>query len=378
MIRRSPPLALLGLSVAVWVIGRTGVVAWQQAAIAAVDAAKAPPVGGIALPPIWAPVDLLVSRASDEMFPLPAGPRPALAPHLALAVPRTPDRAMPAATIAVTADETGGQAISRTQLALLARILSPSGGQTSGLVGAFPRAGDLRRRDIGFARARAMPFAAAAPAAQDRWTASLWAFHRAGGLAPPLPGSGALGGSQAGARLAMRIDAGARAEAYARLSTAGVEAGSTEGAVGIAVRPLRSVPVRLAVERRQALSGEGGRSAFAAYAVGGVSSAALPAGWRLDGYGAAGVIGTRRADGFIEGFATATRPIAHVRGVTVSGGGGVWGGAQRDASRLDVDPTLSARIDRVSAPRLQVDYRQRVAGGAAPGSGVAVTLAADF
>ncbi len=63
----------------------------------------------------------------------------------------------------------------------------------------------------------------------------------------------------------------------------------------------------------------------------------------------------------------------------VSLGGGVWGGAQEDAQRLDLGPTLriDARLGKVPA-RLTIDWRQRVAGEAAPASGVAATIATGF
>ncbi|VVT20968.1 hypothetical protein SPHINGO361_150133 [Sphingomonas sp. EC-HK361] len=58
---------------------------------------------------------------------------------------------------------------------------------------------------------------------------------------------------------------------------------------------------------------------------------------------------------------------------------GAWGGAQREASRLDIGPSIVALVPvgRQRA-RLTIDWRQRVAGNARPGSGLALTIGADF
>jgi hypothetical protein len=63
----------------------------------------------------------------------------------------------------------------------------------------------------------------------------------------------------------------------------------------------------------------------------------------------------------------------------VRAGGGVWGGAERHAARLDVGPTAALSFRLGDAPlRLAVDYRWRVAGDAAPQSGPAFTFSAGF
>ena len=56
-----------------------------------------------------------------------------------------------------------------------------------------------------------------------------------------------------------------------------------------------------------------------------------------------------------------------------------WGGAQKQAARLDIGPTASVafRLGEARA-RIAVDYRLRVAGHAAPASGPAVTFSAGF
>jgi hypothetical protein len=217
-----------------------------------------------------------------------------------------------------------------------------------------------------------------APPAADRWTLSGWVFVRPMS-APTTLGQGLLGGSQAGARAAWRLDRMGRAEVYARVVSSGRLGDGVEGAAGVSVQPMRGLPVRLSVERRQQLAGSGGRSAFAAFASGGVSDVDLPLNFQLDGYAAAGIVGVRRRDLFAEGSATMHRRVVEVGPVEVNAGAGVWAAAQPNLERVDVGPGVSARW-RVGElrPRLSVDWRQRVVGDAAPQSGVAVTVAADF
>ena len=60
-------------------------------------------------------------------------------------------------------------------------------------------------------------------------------------------------------------------------------------------------------------------------------------------------------------------------------GGGVWGGAQQGAARLDIGPSLTVDLRLGAAPaRIEADYRWRVAGNAEPGNGGVVTLSTGF
>lgn len=209
----------------------------------------------------------------------------------------------------------------------------------------------------------------------DRWTLSTWAFARPD-RAPSSLGQGLLGGSQVGVRAARRFG---RAEAYVRAVSSGRLGDGIEGAAGLAVRPARSMPIALAAERRQQMTGDGGRSAFAAMATGGVSDVPLPLRLRLDGYGAVGIVGMQRRDLFVEGSAVARRPVVRLAGTEIEAGAGIWAAAQPGIARVDAGPSASALfpLNGIRA-RLSIDWRQRVAGDAAPQSGPAVTLAADF
>ncbi|HST35033.1 MAG TPA: hypothetical protein VLK25_00170 [Allosphingosinicella sp.] len=213
------------------------------------------------------------------------------------------------------------------------------------------------------------------PADGDRagspWSASAWLLVRGGrGQAALAPG-GTLGGNQAGGRLLYRLD-GALAlsgRAYVPLR----RPRGAELAAGIDWRPVARLPVHLLAERRQDLGGEG-RSAFAFTLYGGAEGR-LPAGLRGEVYGQAGVVGTRSRDLFADGMGRVERPIG--RGVGI--GGGLWGAAQPGAARLDTGPSM---VWRPALPRtrlrLQADWRFRLAGDAAPGSGPALTVALDF
>lgn len=213
---------------------------------------------------------------------------------------------------------------------------------------------------------------------RDSFTLSAWLLARSGGGTPAISGQAALGGSQAGLRGSWRLDRAGSAEAFVRLASSGRPGDGAEGAVGIALRPHRRLPLHLVAERRQALAGTGGRSAFAAYAVGGVDS--RPAGPALiDAYGAAGVVGLGARDLFAEGSAVARIPLARLGPADLSAGGGVWAAAQPGASRIDVGPRAQLRWgDGPVRPVLSLDWRQRIAGDARPGSGPALTVGVDF
>jgi len=213
---------------------------------------------------------------------------------------------------------------------------------------------------------------------QDRFALSAWLLARDGNGAPALSGRAALGGSQAGVRASWRLDRLRRCEAFARVSSTGRPGDGAEAAAGVAFRPHRRLPIQLVAERRQAIAGEGGRSAFAAYAVGGVDSA--PVGpVHIDAYGAAGLVGLRSRDLFAEGSAVGRIPLARLGPVDISAGGGVWAAVQPGASRVDVGPRAQLRWrDGPVRPVISLDWRQRVAGDARPQSGPALTVGVDF
>ncbi len=208
------------------------------------------------------------------------------------------------------------------------------------------------------------------PAPPRRWSASLWAIVREGGQTL-LPG-GQLGGTQGGIRLLRRLDSQGALAASLRLSTPSKGIGR-EMAVGIDWRPLRHVPIHLLVEQRLAL--DAGRDAPAALVVGGIGPRSVAPGIVLTGYAQAGAVARARIEPFADGAVRASTPLTPALDL----GLGLWGGAQRDAQRLDIGPTLGIALPVADRRvRLSLDWRQRVAGQAAPDSGPALTLAGDF
>ena len=206
----------------------------------------------------------------------------------------------------------------------------------------------------------------------DRIQLTAWALLRGGeslGLQPrSLASGGALGGRQAGARLMYRFSP----ELAASLrTTSAVGTSQSEVAAGIRLTPIRSFPLSFTAERRQAIGRYGGRSAFALFAESGIYGQSL-AGFDIDGYAQAGVVGIRDRALFVDGAMAFTRPVYR----QFSGGFGIWGGIQPGVYRIDAGPRVSYRV-RPNV-RVHFDWRQRLGGRALPQSGPAVTLAGDF
>lgn len=198
-----------------------------------------------------------------------------------------------------------------------------------------------------------------------RWSASAWAILRDGGdgsLLTPL-----LGGSQAGVRVAYRLDDRGRTAMFAR-AAAPLGNGSAELAAGLQWRPT-AAPVTVYAEVR-ATDGQ----AAPAVGVFGGGAMALPARFRLEGYGQAGLIDRDGVSGFGDAQVRVVRPIG-----PIEAGAGAWGAAQRGASRLDIGPSLALPIAADPlALRVTLDWRHRVAGNARPDSGPVLSLGADF
>jgi hypothetical protein len=208
----------------------------------------------------------------------------------------------------------------------------------------------------------------------DRLQLTTWALLRSQqtGIAGSrsLATGGQLGASQAGARLIYNVDR--RIALTARLSSEVGRRGG-EAAAGVRIQPLLNIPVWLTAERRQMIGRYGGgRNDFALFMEGGLYSMPLPWRFSLDTYVQGGVVGLKSRDLFVDGALTVTRPVFR----QFSLGAGVWGGAQPGLYRVDVGPRLTMRVRQNL--KVHVDWRQRVAGNARPGSGPALTLASDF
>ena len=202
-----------------------------------------------------------------------------------------------------------------------------------------------------------------------KWSGSLWIAARDGSGTTLATGVGQLGGSQAGVRVYRTLTP--ELALTGRLSAA-LAAKGAEVAAGIA---FRQGAFAVIAERRFAID-SGGRNDWSLTAVAGVSAVKLPFGALLDGYAQAGIVGR---DGFADGALRIERPVFTRQSSHLSLGAGLWGSIQPGVARLEVGPQIVARTTVAGRPfRLSAEWRQRIAGTAAPGSGPVVTLGADF
>jgi len=222
----------------------------------------------------------------------------------------------------------------------------------------------------------------------DRWSIDAWAFWRQGSGATPVSQGRVpiYGASQAGGVLQYRLAPGGPHDPrlYARAYKALVQDGERELALGASARPLGRVPVRVAGEVRYTDAAFSDSWRPAAFAMSELPPIRLPLAVQLDAYGQAGWVGGPQPTFFADGQANLTRELPHLGRLTddrlrLSFGAGAWGGAQEDAQRIDVGPTLRLDMGVGGVPaRISLDWRLRVAGDASPGSGVAATLATGF
>ncbi len=233
-----------------------------------------------------------------------------------------------------------------------------------------------------------LPAPAAVSGSARRWSLDAWSFWRQGSDAAPVSQGRVpiYGASQMGAVVQYRLAQNARRDPrlYFRAYRAMVRRGENEVALGASARPLAGVPLRVAGEVRYTDAAFTNELRPSAYAVTEFAPVALPFDTRLEAYGQAGWVGGASSTAFADGQMNLSREIHSVADATnnrvrLSFGAAAWGGAQRDAQRLDVGPTM--RIDltvgRVPA-RLSLDWRERVAGQASPDSGLAATLSTSF
>jgi hypothetical protein len=366
--RDAPALRFLFGCVGGWVLLRV-MMLWNPAIPAAPPAARAP---WVASSPVVGTGGgrAIVSRAVTP--PAPASPRSRAA--------QTNLRIGPfrGASAAATLTGSGGMMVDRhdLRLALMARLLpSPPRGdaRTAAAFAEPPWHIATRRADP----AQGEPFWMRRQ--MSGWSTAAWLYLRDGsGEAPRGIGSSSqFGGSQGGVRLAYGFGATGRLRAYTRATMALERPRQREAAFGLAFAPLAHLPIDVAIEQRVAVGREG-RTALAAMASGGVSDVGLPAGFRLDAYAQAGVVGARRRDAFADGAVVIDRGLGR-EDASLRLGALAAGAVQPDAARVDVGPRLTLRLPDVGqGSRIALDWRQRVAGDARPASGLALTLAADF
>ena len=312
-------------------------------------------------PPPLAPVEA-------PIFSIPTAATPATLVAAEIPAPPVPTPALDAAQVRLIAVSTPAPVwlapLPKLDDWPLSRIASASLSQAQSQRQSIP---------VRTAPATMTPATAAIRPRLDRITLTTWAMLRQIPAGTPLPSDslasgGTLGGSQAGARLAYAFNR-ALAASLRTTSSIGRDRGA-EVALGVRWTPLRNIPLSITAERRHGFGS--GRSAFAVFAEGGVYDRPMPFKMRMEAYAQAGVVGFRQRDWFADGAMTFTRPVWR----QFSLGAGVWGGVQPGVYRLDAGPRLSMRVGR--SMRVHLDYRQRIIGNAAPGSGPAVTIAGDF
>lgn len=215
----------------------------------------------------------------------------------------------------------------------------------------------------------------------DLISTSAWLLIRGGADSPSLAPAGQLGASQAGMRVQLRaFDIGTHLEfgVNGRVSGALGSPHQLEGALGAILNYKGAIPVQVIAERRQNL-GSGGRNAFALILATGIDEKPIIKGFRLSGYGQAGIVGANKRNLFVDGSLRIERGLRIGALPTIRIGGGAWGAAQTGAARLDVGPRISTNVD-VSGVRLNIgaEWRQRVLGNASPGSGPVLVIGTDF
>lgn len=218
-----------------------------------------------------------------------------------------------------------------------------------------------------------------------RWSVDTWALMRGRGAGPLANGAlpATYGASQAGAILRYRLAMfdGHRPEVYMR-STATLEQlqRETAAAIGVSARPLAFVPVIAALEMRLTEQAGQRRVQPVAMAITSLPPFPMPARLRGEAYAQAGYVAGKYATPFAEGQMRVDHGLLRVGPVESRIGGGIWGGIQKGASRLDAGPsaTVTLPLKRGVNARVGVDWRFRVAGDAEPGSGPVVTLSAGF
>lgn len=224
----------------------------------------------------------------------------------------------------------------------------------------------------------------AGQAGPKRWSVDSWVLWRRGSVAAATGGllTPSYGASQAGAVVRYRLapSSGLRPAAYLRTTAALNGSSERDAALGLQLRPVAQLPIALYGEAR--MTAVPGRTYVrpAVFAVTELPPFGLPLGLRGEAYGQAGYVGGRNATGFADGQLRVDGRLTGLGKGDLRLGGGLWGGAQKGASRLDAGPTLTIGqpLGAAGSLRLGADWRFRVAGKAAPGSGPAVTLSAGF
>ncbi|MGE3692076.1 MAG: hypothetical protein AB7F98_11925 [Novosphingobium sp.] len=253
--------------------------------------------------------------------------------------------------------------------------------------------GDARLPQAGFSAPAPGIFTPAPDAARSerparprakRWSMDGWYYWRRG-TGPGLS-QGAFapsyGASQSGGVLRYRLvpSSGHKPSAYLRTTAALNGSGEREAALGLSIRPISHLPVVLAGEGRYTTTPNGREFRPAGFAYTELPPIRLPLGLRGEAYAQGGYVGGGNATPFVDGQLRIDHKLLKLDKPEVRLGGGVWGGAQKGAARLDAGPSIvvSAPLRGSLSARLAADWRFRLTGDAAPDSGPSVTVSAGF
>lgn len=317
-------------------------------------------------------------------------PRP---PDLAVAVlPLSPEPARPPLSLPVVLPPPAMPPLPIVVASVIGAQGAPVAGALAAQAYARLAAGDRRRAarlfDAALAAgpdARAGQWRAERRRLGRRWSGGVFSLLRDAGDAGNSGIAGAatpvLGGGQTGATLAFAIDPLARRPValVARVNAAigagaALDRRSAQGAIGVRWQLLPQAS--LSAERLIALGADARDDWVVRLAAGG---AARHGRIEVTGYGEAGVIANGDVFAGAQGRAVGR---ALVGPVALSAGAGGWASVQAagtTTARVDVGPTLAASLPLGTATlEVSADWRFRVAGNAAPGSGPVVTLSTRF
>lgn len=244
------------------------------------------------------------------------------------------------------------------------------------------------RDDAASRGALSAPIALTSKSDADRWSLDAWAFWREGsGAEVRTPGGvPTYGASQAGAvlRYAISPNSATRPRAYLRAYSSLQGDTEQEVAAGLSARSLKRLPLRLHVEGRALHSGGQTSARAAAFVTTEIPPVKLPASLRAEVYGQAGYVTGASATPFADGQLHIMREmagfdLAAAKDTKFKIGAAAFAGAQKGAKRFDIGPSVRLETHIADTPaRLSVDWRQRIAGDAEPGSGLALTLSTRF
>ena len=225
------------------------------------------------------------------------------------------------------------------------------------------------------------PSAAPKPAKEPkslRFSGSFWLLVR-GGAATNLT-SPSLGASQVGGRALLPIaTVGQRTRLSASFRTSAALRGRGEEiGLGFSFKTNGALPVEMIAERRFALS-KGERDRWSLLVASGFDDVKLTHRISVDGYGQAGVVGMKDRETFAGGSLSVRHDLMTRSHLKASLGLGLWGDAQKGASRVDFGPELVAKARLGQQPiRVSAQWRFRLSGKAIPDSGPALAIAGDF